>query len=143
LPKKAILLGIVFGFLCVLTYNILIEKEEKRVKYILLWNEFFDKRNWGFEADTSDHKVLKEMGCKVTNCVFTSKVETMQLENFDAVLFHMIFITKMPQNRSSKQIYVGAIMESPAYHPLSFTSYNSFFNWTSIFNSFFFVSQTF
>lgn len=140
IKKFATAFGIMIGFIWLIQLNKIISKTQKLlhrsgihsdVKYILFWNGFFNQRNWHFEAETSDHKVLEKMGCEETRCVFTSNQNMKPIEDFDAVLFHLFESISFPENRSSKQIYIAGSMESPAFQPGVPASYDNFFNWTS------------
>lgn len=146
IKRQASLLGITIGCILVLLLKYIksdllktqkLFKDSNDTKYILFWNGFFHQRNWHFKADTSDKKVLEEMGCEETRCVFTSNKSLKPIKEFDAVLFHLYAYLTFPTKRSPKQIYIMATMESPR-HTLMHHSYNDIFNWTSKFlNSFF------
>jgi hypothetical protein len=102
------------------------------VKYILFWTDYLKDENWGFKKDTSNHEDLKKMGCKETNCVFTSNRSLLPVEEFDAILFYIRFaIRELPEKRSAKQIYVAANDEPAMFTGFYLKFLEGVFNWTS------------
>ncbi|XP_058125698.1 LOW QUALITY PROTEIN: alpha-(1,3)-fucosyltransferase C-like [Anopheles ziemanni] len=89
-----------------------------RTRYVLLYTSFFSESYWGLPAETlgPDYFALKH--CPVTNCVLTSNHGLLSsVAEYDAVVFHVAtpLDVSLPKVRAPKQIYVAAIMESPAH----------------------------
>lgn len=99
----------------------------KPVKYILYWTKMFDRDDWYLgEGD-----IFKN--CPVSNCFITHKKNMMDVDKFDAILFHGAEYNKrkngVPTKRNANQIYVYGNMEAPS-NTIMRDSFNDFYNWT-------------
>ncbi|XP_058123234.1 alpha-(1,3)-fucosyltransferase C-like [Anopheles ziemanni] len=104
-----------------------------RTRYVLLYTSFFSESYWGLPAETlgPDYFALKH--CPVTNCVLTSNHGLLSsVAEYDAVVFHVAtpLDVSLPKVRAPKQIYVAAIMESPAHTKHLLALDTDYFNWT-------------
>jgi hypothetical protein len=124
------------SLLIVMNYLLIREKYYFTVanknKIILLWNGFFNDKNWGLGNDTVDGKFLEKIGCRETRCVITSNKTFLKEDEFDALVYHAPQgWDDFPKNRSPDQVYVLASLESPVHSPLFLTKEQNIFNWTS------------
>ncbi|KAK4879804.1 hypothetical protein RN001_007950 [Aquatica leii] len=98
------------------------------MKYILFWTPYFNASDFfiGFGS-----KAFSE--CEHTNCFTTNNRSYLNVDKFDAILFHSIMYRKgyhkEPAIRNPNQIYVYVNTESPIYTG-NLKIYDSFFNWT-------------
>ncbi|XP_050090031.1 alpha-(1,3)-fucosyltransferase C-like [Anopheles aquasalis] len=109
-------------------------KERNRTRFILLYTNFFDEAHWGLPSATLGPDYFKNKQCAVTNCVVTSDHGLLKsITEYDALVYHTAtyWNVKPPSIRVARQIYIAAIMESPAqtWNPLGEDT-NYFFNWT-------------
>lgn len=107
---------------------------EQNIKYILQWgspklspSDFLGK---GFDA------FLKN-SCDYTNCFVTSDRNFFaDVSEFDVIVFNGREVDRhlkkndLPANRSAKQKYVYANLESSHNYPVCSNYFNNFFNWT-------------
>ncbi|XP_062699416.1 alpha-(1,3)-fucosyltransferase C isoform X2 [Aedes albopictus] len=110
---------------------------EDRSKYILLYTNFFDVKNWKLSAETVGPDYFRSLQCPVTDCVLTNNRELLStITDYDALVFHIAepwaysLFEKVPKLRSPRQIYVAANMESPAHTKHLLGGDHDFFNWT-------------
>lgn len=110
---------------------------EDRSKYILLYTNFFDVKNWKLSAETVGPDYFRSLQCPVTDCVLTNNRELLStITDYDALVFHIAepwaysLFEKVPKLRSPHQIYVAANMESPAHTKHLLGGDRDFFNWT-------------
>uniref|UniRef100_A0A182NZS3 Fucosyltransferase n=1 Tax=Anopheles epiroticus TaxID=199890 RepID=A0A182NZS3_9DIPT len=104
-----------------------------RTQYILLYTSFFTERRWGLQAETLGPDYFAMKHCPVTACVLTSYHELLpSIVEYDAVVFHVAtqWDGPLPAVRSPHQVYVAALMESPAHTKHSLALDGSYFNWT-------------
>jgi hypothetical protein len=117
--------------ICEFSENDPIRKDEN-IKYILLWTQFFNSKNWWLKKATSDHRFFKGIGCPESRCVITNNRSLLPTLLFDAFVFHGAeHWTEIPRVRGKDQYYVFATIEPPylTFHELK--TRNNFFNWTS------------
>uniref|UniRef100_A0A182KFG3 Fucosyltransferase n=1 Tax=Anopheles christyi TaxID=43041 RepID=A0A182KFG3_9DIPT len=105
----------------------------ERTRYILLYTSFFTEKWWGLLAETlgPDYFALKH--CPVTDCVLTSNRKHLSsVTEYDAVVFHVAtgWDGPLPAVRSPHQMYVAALMESPAHTKHRLSLDGSYYNWT-------------
>lgn len=110
---------------------------EDRSKYVLLYTNFFDVKNWKLTAETVGPDYFRAIQCPVTDCVLTNNRELLPaITDYDALVFHIAepwaysLFEKVPKLRSPRQIYVAANMESPAHTKHLLAGDHDFFNWT-------------
>uniref|UniRef100_A0A182FLK0 Fucosyltransferase n=1 Tax=Anopheles albimanus TaxID=7167 RepID=A0A182FLK0_ANOAL len=108
------------------------QKERNRTRYILLYTNFFEEAFWGLPSATLGPDHFKAQQCPITNCVLTSDHGLLKpITEYDALVYHTVtpWNVQPPPIRVARQIYIAAIMESPAHtsHPMDTTA---FFNWT-------------
>lgn len=104
-------------------------------KSILLWNAFFESRNWHLPGSLVNETFFKGLNCPATNCFITSEVNTLsEITEYDAILFHVAeafpILNPFPSKRAQNQIYVFAAMESPAHTKHDLSDEISFYNYT-------------
>lgn len=102
------------------------EYRKKGMKTILLWNTFFGDKNFYFgEGD-----IFRD--CPVDTCKIFNDRKHMNVEDYDAILFHGndLNIYDVPQWRKPKQLYVYVNLESPANRAVSSDFDSDYFNLT-------------
>ncbi|XP_058063621.1 alpha-(1,3)-fucosyltransferase C [Anopheles bellator] len=105
----------------------------ERPRYILLYTNFFKESHWGLPAETLGPDYFQMKHCPVTNCVLTSYHELITpITEYDALVFHVAtpWDGPLPDIRGTRQVYVAAIMESPAHTKHMLALDDNFFNWT-------------
>lgn len=96
-----------------------VDNDTNKMRFILLWNTVFGDKSWGLPDDTNDPSYFrKHLNCSVSNCVLTNERDLLtRIEMYDAIVFHTAqafpFFNSIPERRSSKQLYVFAVMEPP------------------------------
>ncbi|XP_040173950.1 alpha-(1,3)-fucosyltransferase C [Anopheles arabiensis] len=106
---------------------------DRRTRYILLYTSFFSERWWGLRAETLGPDYFAYRHCPATDCVLTSNRQLLRaVADYDAVVFHVAtgWDGPLPAVRSPHQLYVAALMESPAHTKHSLALDGSYFNWT-------------
>ncbi|XP_011145101.2 alpha-(1,3)-fucosyltransferase C [Harpegnathos saltator] len=96
------------------------------IKTILLWNTLFGNRNFYFgEGDVF-------RGCPVDRCEVFNDHAHLNVEDYDAVLFHgnELYVRDVPQKRRTRQLYVYVNLESPANRKIPDKYYENYFNLT-------------
>lgn len=106
---------------------------KRKMKRILLWNDFYGSRNFGFCCGRNPFKKAK---CQVSDCQ-TTKSRDENLEDIDAVVFHQRTLNPkyLPKVRYPWQEYVFVSLESPAYGNMPYGDWNNFFNITMTYRS--------
>jgi alpha-1,3-fucosyltransferase len=101
-------------------------------KTILVWNspERIETANFGV-----GHEPFIQQRCEISDCaVFDNKANTLPLEEYDAVIFHIALLwqSKLPDfKRRQHQRFIFLTQESPASMPrLDVTTMGNYFNWT-------------
>lgn len=96
-------------------------------KMILYWTKLWSSDNMDFgDGDIFD-------SCPVWNCMATNNRTAVNVEDFDAIIFHALNVktNDLPQRRSPHQIYVFLDLESEIFHPIPNDNvYKMFYNWT-------------
>uniref|UniRef100_A0A182SWT6 Fucosyltransferase n=1 Tax=Anopheles maculatus TaxID=74869 RepID=A0A182SWT6_9DIPT len=104
-----------------------------RTRYILLYTSFFEEKRWGLLAETLGPEFFAAKHCPVTECVLTSYHQLLpSITEYDAVVFHVAtgWDGPLPTLRSPHQVYVAALMESPAHTKHMLGLDGNYFNWT-------------
>ncbi|XP_036341944.1 alpha-(1,3)-fucosyltransferase C-like [Rhagoletis pomonella] len=107
-----------------------------RPRTILLWNSFFEKKNWGLDEDTVGPDYFhNDLSCPVYRCDLTSNRDfSPAIEMYDAVLFHAAepfpLLHSVPRRRSPHQQYVFALMEPPGETKHVLSDEGGFYNLT-------------
>lgn len=107
-----------------------------RIPIILLWNAFFDDARWSLPEDDLNPSYLRnQLKCPVYECVITNRRDFLStIEMYDAVVFHAAqprrIINSVPSRRSSKQLYIFAVMEPPGETKHILSNENNFYNLT-------------
>uniref|UniRef100_A0A182LY40 Fucosyltransferase n=1 Tax=Anopheles culicifacies TaxID=139723 RepID=A0A182LY40_9DIPT len=104
-----------------------------RTRYILLYTSFFEEKHWGLHAETVGQEYFAKKHCPVTDCVMTSYHQLLpSVTEYDAIVFHVAsrWDGPLPIVRSPHQVYVAALMESPAHTKHTLRLDGSYFNWT-------------
>jgi Fucosyltransferase, N-terminal len=58
-------------------------------KTIVFWTDFYGIPFWGFAKETFNQTDLEAMKCPVTNCIITHRKDLINIEDSDAVIFHV------------------------------------------------------
>jgi len=91
------------------------QKDDKEIKHILFWNNFFDSNYWAMEKEFQGEEYLKEMDCPVTNCIFSHNRKFLSSPtDYDGIVFHVaepFDVLDIPEKRSEDQIYIMANQE--------------------------------
>lgn len=98
-------------------------------KKILFYNDMFGNENFYFGTGN----VFGNCSGIARNCFATHDRSLIDVEDFDAVLFHGsdTGIKSVPAVRRDRQLYVFVNLESPAYRPILYAVFeNDFFNLT-------------
>uniref|UniRef100_A0A182W662 Fucosyltransferase n=1 Tax=Anopheles minimus TaxID=112268 RepID=A0A182W662_9DIPT len=104
-----------------------------RTRYILLYTSFFKEKHWGLQAETLGPDYFAQKHCPVKDCVLTSYHQLLpSLTEYDALVFHVAsrWDGPLPAVRSPHQVYVAALMESPAHTKHMLRLDGDYFNWT-------------
>jgi hypothetical protein len=102
-----------------------LQKRSKNIKKILVWNNWWGKKEYGTGIATP----FKKNNCPITNCELTDDKKT--INDADFVIVHaMDPADPIPKNKPSNQRWIIAWHESPSYAVLH-TNY--LFNYTSSF----------
>ncbi|XP_050076119.1 alpha-(1,3)-fucosyltransferase C [Anopheles maculipalpis] len=104
-----------------------------RTRYILLYTSFFSEKRWGLQAETLGPEFFAMKHCPATNCVLTSYHQLLpSVTEYDAIVFHVAtnWDGPLPTVRSPHQVYVAALMESPAHTKHTLSLDGQYFNWT-------------
>ena len=103
---------------------------KKKIKLILLWNNLWDKDNWGFPRISKPKLSTQLPTCKQQNCIITD--EKYFTDVADAIVVHAFkSVDYLPSKRNLKQRWVFLIHEPPNnIDKGSFDRINSIFNWT-------------
>ncbi|XP_028177730.1 alpha-(1,3)-fucosyltransferase C-like [Ostrinia furnacalis] len=105
---------------------------DTNLKYILQWTS---PSTDPFVYMGVGQEVFKRRNCTYTNCVITAYRSLLDLQEYDAIIFHGPEVVRMqnkdlPQKRSAHQKYVFASMESSHYYPVCSRRFDDYFNWT-------------
>nr|CAH0103436.1 unnamed protein product [Daphnia galeata] len=105
--------------------------KRSKIQRILYWTEYFGMKNYEFKLG---HKVFKDAGCRVTNCLLTN--DRSLLNSSDAVIFHINDFDDRdlpdPRHRLPHQRFVFYNYETMAGfedYPM-FNKTKNYFNWT-------------
>lgn len=109
-------------------------RKDPNVKYVLHWTPTDSVID---QYLVNGNKTFYQKKCPVKNCFVTSNRDLLNynISAFDVILLHgpNILSNKnldVPSERSVKQSYIFASMESSAYYPVSDARYNNVFNFT-------------
>lgn len=99
---------------------------ERGIKTILRWNTLFGDKNFYF----GNGDVFRD--CPVNKCEIFNGRNYLNVEDYDAILFHgnEIDEREMPQTRKTTQFYVYVNLESPANREVHWKYRKSYFNLT-------------
>ncbi|CAG9786046.1 unnamed protein product [Diatraea saccharalis] len=106
---------------------------KKQMKYILQWTS---ARNVPFIYMGVGQEGFNSRNCPHTNCIVTADRNLLgDVKKFDVIAFSgpeviRMFHRSLPQDRSEKQKYVFASIESSHYYPICSNRLDNFFNWT-------------
>ena len=100
----------------------------KQFKTILVWNDLFGRKNWGFN-ETPEVDFIRG-GCPVTKCVVIS--DRARLVEADAVMFHLT-LDDRPSLKLPHQRWVYLSHEPISLHPIK--PYPKMINWVQSFRS--------
>lgn len=95
------------------------EVQSNSIKNILFWTKFHDDQLWGMSEETYDESYLENLGCSVSNCVFTHNKNYLKSSHlYDAIIFHSAENwwyknDDIPSIRSPHQLYIMSSLESP------------------------------
>ena len=95
-------------------------------KLILVWNDMFKKKNWGFHQMSNRDFIDRK--CSVTNCIVTD--DRSKLSEASAVMFHQ-YVNDRPSYKLQDQRWVFFSFEAPNYHPVK--PYRNLINWIQSF----------
>ena len=98
-------------------------------KKILAWNKFYGEDNMGYGGGAVQPFINKH--CPVTNCEVLNDKSKVNESDFVVVLMTDTVDRAPPSYRPANQRWVYANIESPFYHPQSWSSYNGVFNLTA------------
>lgn len=103
-----------------------IDYGKNEIKTILFWNTFFGDKNFYFGEGDIFHN------CPVNNCKITNDRNHLNVEEFDAILFHGNEMDEgdIPTKRTARQFYVYVNLESPANRPIPYEYCENYFNLT-------------
>uniref|UniRef100_A0A4Y0BNJ9 Fucosyltransferase n=1 Tax=Anopheles funestus TaxID=62324 RepID=A0A4Y0BNJ9_ANOFN len=110
-----------------------VDGQSSRTRYILLYTSFFEEKRWGLLAETLGPDYFSMQHCPVTNCVLTSYHHLLpSVTDYDALVFHVAtrWDGPLPPVRTPHQLYVAALMESPAHTKHTLSLDRDYFNWT-------------
>jgi hypothetical protein len=100
------------------------------VKKIFSWNKFYGERNMGY--GDGDSKSFQDKHCPITNCQVIDDKSKLNEAEFVVILVTDSMETMPPKGpRPYRQRWVYANIESPYYHPQSWSHFNGFFNYTA------------
>lgn len=100
------------------------------LKKILAWNKFYGERFMGYGAGPV--KPFVDKNCPITNCEVIEDKKKLNEADLVVILMTDPMEENPPRARTSaKERWVFATIESPFYHPESYSSWNGFFNYTS------------
>ena len=100
------------------------------LKKILAWNKFYGERFMGYGGGPVTPFVNKN--CPVTNCEVIEDKSKLNEADLVVILMTDPIETQPPRTRTSpKERWVFSTIESPFYHPESYSNWNGFFNYTS------------
>ncbi|KAK4878324.1 hypothetical protein RN001_010830 [Aquatica leii] len=109
-------------------------KNENNQKHILFWTSYFSQKDYyiGFGSEPFGK-------CEYKNCFTTNNKSFLNIDQFDAVVFHgnefNMNLHKKPSVRTLDQVYIYVNGESPIMRPDSFAPFNYFYNWTMTYRS--------
>eukprot|EP00095_Tigriopus_kingsejongensis_P005710 snap_masked-scaffold459_size165548-processed-gene-0.8 protein:Tk05710 transcript:snap_masked-scaffold459_size165548-processed-gene-0.8-mRNA-1 annotation:"hypothetical protein DAPPUDRAFT_41601" len=106
------------------------QRNETRLKTILMWNDAYGVREYDIGHGREPFYRFK---CPETRCWATNNRSYLaDVKDFDALLIHQRAITwdDMPKSRSPQQRYVHWLAESPQYRYMDENLLNNYFNWT-------------
>ncbi|KAI8124089.1 alpha-(1,3)-fucosyltransferase C-like [Lucilia cuprina] len=112
------------------------KNETNKLRFILLWNDFFGDTRWSLPDDLNDPAFFRQgMKCPISDCVLTNQRDIMpHIDMYDAILFHTAqpfpLVNSIPKRRSGKQLYVFALMEPPGETKHILSDENNFYNLT-------------
>jgi alpha-1,3-fucosyltransferase len=90
-------------------------------KVVLFYTKFFGSRFWGEDKEVYNESDFINLGCEVTNCVFTHDRNFFEYEtDYDALVFHggeFKYAETKPTERAPHQLYIFACKENPAHIP--------------------------
>ncbi|XP_039453340.1 alpha-(1,3)-fucosyltransferase C-like [Culex pipiens pallens] len=117
------------------SYDPIVEEtpSQNNTKYILLYTSYFDFINWDRSKKTKGPDFFRSTKCPVTDCVITSRPDLLpSIDSFDALVFNAAerWPQPIPPLRSPSQLYVAAILESPAHTTHVLEKDGDFFNLT-------------
>ncbi|GAB6028781.1 hypothetical protein CHUAL_004596 [Chamberlinius hualienensis] len=106
-----------------------------KLKKILFWNSFFSSRDFYFGLGVKPfiQQCTPQVGFIFQPC--TTTVDRSQLISSDVIIFHVrnIDFNDMPTQRSSNQLWIFFLMESPGYTNVADVNkrqLDGIFNWT-------------
>ncbi|XP_053678070.1 alpha-(1,3)-fucosyltransferase C [Anopheles nili] len=108
-------------------------KDTGRILYVLLYTSFFEQSQWGLMAETLGPDYFRMKYCPETKCVLTSYHNLLpSVADYDALVFHVAssWDRPLPDVRRPQQVYVAAVMESPAHTKHKLELEANYFNWT-------------
>jgi len=99
------------------------------MKKILGWNKFYGSDYMGYGAGPV--KPFREKNCPITNCEVI--IDKSKLNEVEFVIISMTDSIEEPPKgiRPKRQRWVFELIESPFYHPQSWSKWNGFFNYTA------------
>jgi len=99
------------------------------LKKIMGWNKFYGSDYMGYGAGPV--KPFREKNCPITNCEVI--IDKSKLNEVEFVVVSMTDIIDQPPRgiRPKRQRWVFELIESPFYHPQSWSQWNGFFNYTA------------
>uniref|UniRef100_A0A2A4IZ71 Fucosyltransferase n=1 Tax=Heliothis virescens TaxID=7102 RepID=A0A2A4IZ71_HELVI len=118
------------------TYDVVVDRFEKDLKYILVWSTEKDDKDklLQYEGQTP----FIEKNCPQINCYITTNKTILNEDytNFDAIVFNMSLLWEvggyagLPKHRTKRQKYVFYGMQPSEDHPICNKNVDNFFNWT-------------
>lgn len=94
------------------------------IKTILLWNTLFGERDFYFGKGD----VFRN--CPFNKCKIFNDRAYLNVEDYNAILFHGNELNEMPQRRNARQFYVYVNLESPANREIPQKYQENYFNLT-------------
>uniref|UniRef100_A0A6A7G3Y9 Fucosyltransferase n=2 Tax=Hirondellea gigas TaxID=1518452 RepID=A0A6A7G3Y9_9CRUS len=97
-------------------------------KKILLWNDFFGRRDYFLGTG---HSPFVSLGCEYSACYVTYNREVFQSTELDALVWHIRSTDKtFPSTRAPHTRYVFFLEEAPVNQDVDLGPYNDVFNYT-------------
>ncbi|KAK2577093.1 hypothetical protein KPH14_001012 [Odynerus spinipes] len=100
--------------------------DNKTLKTILFWEGMFGDKTFYF----GENDIF--LNCPVNECYATYDSSYINVEDFDAILFHGAELDSfnLPEKRTTKQYYFFVNLESPVNRPIQDTFFEEYFNAT-------------